>query len=465
MTTPIYALGEWAGAQASPWVPHNAALRVLEAVSRGSVLDRDLTAPPGTCDDGACYLIAASATGAWATYDGKLAVAVGTDAVNGWLIADVATEGQILWVEDEAIRIQYVGAAWGVLALGSGTAGALDVDTDVTLAANSDSLIATQKAVKAYVDAAVVGLFDYKGAIDCSANPNYPAALKGDAYQVSVAGKIGGASGQDVEAGDVIVASADNAGGTQAAVGTSWLILNVNIAGGGGGGLSAASPTEVLTGTESGKAVTPDALAALWEKGSDIASAATISVGEGGLFHVTGTTTITDIDPATDKAGRKFTLVFDGALTLTHNATTLILPTGANITTAAGDSAVFVSEGSDAVRCISYTRASGAALAGGGTVSSQTGTSYTAVLGDANTYIRFSNASAITFTIPPNSSVAFPIGTVIEMEQAGAGALSVAAGSGVTINSRSSDLTLAGQYAVAFVKKVATDTWTMNGDL
>lgn|GEM_PF-5978079 len=101
----------------------------------------------------------------------------------------------------------------------------------------------------------------------------------------------------------------------------------------------------------------------------------------------------------------------------------------------------------------------------GAAVSAETGTSYTAVLADANTYIRFSNAGAITFTIPPNSSVAFPVGTVIEMEQAGAGALSVAAGSGVTINSRSSDLTLAGQYAVAFVKKVATDTWTMNGDL
>lgn len=102
---------------------------------------------------------------------------------------------------------------------------------------------------------------------------------------------------------------------------------------------------------------------------------------------------------------------------------------------------------------------------GGAAVSSQTGTSYTAVLGDANTYIQFSNAGAINFTIPPNASVAFPVGTVIEMEQTGAGALSVVAGSGVTINSRSSDLTLAGQYAVAFVKKVSTNTWTMNGDL
>ena len=98
-------------------------------------------------------------------------------------------------------------------------------------------------------------------------------------------------------------------------------------------------------------------------------------------------------------------------------------------------------------------------------VSSQSGTSYTAVLGDANSYVRFTNGSAVSFTIPSNSSVAFPVGTVIEMEQAGAGALSVVAGSGVTINSRSADLTLAGQYSVAFVKKVATDTWTMNGDL
>lgn len=101
----------------------------------------------------------------------------------------------------------------------------------------------------------------------------------------------------------------------------------------------------------------------------------------------------------------------------------------------------------------------------GGGVSTQSGTSYTAGLGDANTYILFTNGSSITFTIPPNASVAFPVGTVIEMEQNGAGALSVAAGSGVTVNSRGADLTLAGQYAVAAVKKVATNTWTLTGDL
>lgn len=123
-----------------------------------------------------------------------------------------------------------------------------------------------------------------------------------------------------------------------------------------------ATTTETLTGTDATRAVTPDGLAALWEQGSDIASAGTITVGEGGYFNVTGTTTITDIDPGTDKAGRRFFLKFAGALTLTHNASTLILPGGANITTAAGDIAEFVSEGSDAVRCVGYTKASGRAL-------------------------------------------------------------------------------------------------------
>lgn len=135
--------------------------------------------------------------------------------------------------------------------------------------------------------------------------------------------------------------------------------------------LTRASTTEVLIGTDTDKAVTPDSLAALWEQGADVASAGTISLGEGGYFVVTGTTGITDIDFATDKAGRYAVIKFAGILTLTHSST-LILPTSANITTAAGDTALFISEGSDVVRCIYYQRATGqpittVALAQGGT--------------------------------------------------------------------------------------------------
>lgn len=113
-------------------------------------------------------------------------------------------------------------------------------DTDGTLAANSDAKFATQKAVKTYVATAVTGLLDLKGSTDCSANPNYPAASKGDTYIVSVAGKIGGASGTVVEVGDVYIASADNAGGTQASVGSSWLVVQGNML----SGVAGASTTQ-----------------------------------------------------------------------------------------------------------------------------------------------------------------------------------------------------------------------------
>ncbi len=86
-------------------------------------------------------------------------------------------------------------------------------------------------ATKGYVDAAVTGLWDLKGDIDCSTDPDFPAALKADAYVVSVAGKIGGGSGASVDIGDVILAKADNPGGTFASVGTMWTILEHDLAG------------------------------------------------------------------------------------------------------------------------------------------------------------------------------------------------------------------------------------------
>lgn len=75
----------------------------------------------------------------------------------------------------------------------------------------------------------LTGLLDFKGSTNCSGNPNYPAASKGDFYLVSAAGKIGGASGIVVEVGDSYFATADNAGGTQAGVGTSWTVIQGNI--------------------------------------------------------------------------------------------------------------------------------------------------------------------------------------------------------------------------------------------
>jgi hypothetical protein len=121
-----------------------------------------------------------------------------------------------------------------------------------------------------------------------------------------------------------------------------------------------ATNTELLTGSDTGRAVTPDNIAALWEKAADVASAGTVSLGEGGFFHITGTTTITDIDFATAVDGRKAALIFDGILTLTHSST-LKLPGNANITTAAGDRAMIVQDSGDTMIMLWYQRAASGA--------------------------------------------------------------------------------------------------------
>lgn len=108
------------------------------------------------------------------------------------------------------------------------------LDTDGTLAANSDAKVPTQKAVKTYADALIAAndAMVFKGVIDCSSNPNYPAADRGHTYRVSVAGKIGGASGVNVEAGDLLLCLTDStASGNHATVGTNWTIAQANLDG------------------------------------------------------------------------------------------------------------------------------------------------------------------------------------------------------------------------------------------
>lgn len=110
----------------------------------------------------------------------------------------------------------------------------LTADTDTTLAANSDTKVPTQKAVKAYVDGIVAAqdAMVFKGVIDCSTNPNYPAADRGWTYRVSVAGKIGGASGVNVQVGDILICLTDGTpSGDQATVGANWSIIQANIDG------------------------------------------------------------------------------------------------------------------------------------------------------------------------------------------------------------------------------------------
>ena len=95
-------------------------------------------------------------------------------------------------------------------------------------------------------------------------------------------------------------------------------------------------------------------------KGGDISSASpTVIDSDGDYFDIAGTTNFAAF---TVTAGRRFTVQFDGALTMTHHATNLDLPGGANITTAAGDVAEFFATGTNTVQCVNYTKADGTAV-------------------------------------------------------------------------------------------------------
>ncbi|TGT76703.1 MULTISPECIES: DUF2793 domain-containing protein [unclassified Mesorhizobium] len=316
----------------------------------------------------------------------------------------------------------------GNLATFSGTTGkviqdsGVAISTDATLGSNSNSKAPTEQAVKGYVDGRVTGL-SWKKAVRAATTGALPANTYSNGTSgvgATLTGNSNGAlSAQDgvtlVANDDLLVkdeATGANRGiytltqvgdgshpyiltrRTDADAGAELVNASVYVSEGttladtqwtcttnatitvgttslaftqaGIGGFIPASTTEVLTGTDTSKGVTPDALAALWEKGSDVASAGTVSLGEGGFFHITGTTTITDIDWATAKDGRPAWVIFDGALTLTHNSTTLKLPGGANITTAAGDRACFIQDSGDNVICVAYIKADGTAVVSSG---------------------------------------------------------------------------------------------------
>ena len=97
-------------------------------------------------------------------------------------------------------------------------------------------------------------------------------------------------------------------------------------------------------------------------------------------------------------------------------------------------------------------------------INAQTGTTYTTVLADQSKLVTLTNASAITLTIPANSSVAYPVGTKIDIAQLGAGQVTVVGAGGVTVNATPT-LKLRDQYSGASCVKTATDTWLLVGDL
>lgn len=155
-------------------------------------------------------------------------------------------------------------------------------------------------------------------------------------------------------------------------------------------------------------------------KGADVASGTALTLGtDGNYFDITGTTTITSI--ATLAVGTEVTLHFDGIVTLTYHATDLILPSAADITTAAGDEFTFIEYATGDWRCTSYALASGSAIvgaAGGGNFPTSTDsgdktTAYSVIAGDENTTVVAGSATAADFTITYDLSLWTTAGSLL----------------------------------------------------
>lgn len=233
-------------------------------------------------------------------------------------------------------------------------------------AGDNTTKIATTAFVATALSTAVAGLLDFKGPIDCSSNPNYPSALKGDTYYVSVAGKVGGASGLSVDVGDAVIASADNAGGTQASVGSSWFILEHNLAGAllAANNLSdlasasaARSNIGLVIGTDVASQATADALKVEVFSGViKYAANATYTIDTSAAFGYTVNTIIIESDSGTVTAALKIgatAITGISAVSVTTSAATGTA-TAANVVSVGNRLILVLSSNADA-RSVKFT--------------------------------------------------------------------------------------------------------------
>jgi hypothetical protein len=105
--TPNLGLPCIEGSQAQKHITHNDALRILDSLVQLVVLDRDLTAPPGSPSDGQRWIVKAGATGAWAGHDNV--IAAWQDGA--WLFSAPQT-GWLAYMADEGALVAWSGSAW-----------------------------------------------------------------------------------------------------------------------------------------------------------------------------------------------------------------------------------------------------------------------------------------------------------------------------------------------------------------
>lgn len=139
-TTPDFGIPEISASQANAEVTHNEAVVLLQALANG-VIDKDLTAPPGSPTDGDAYIVASGATGAWNGWDDHIAVRYngawyfipGYDDSNVQITIGARQEGLRVWVRDENQYYVWDGSSWNTIGVNIiGAQGSLSAEQLVT---------------------------------------------------------------------------------------------------------------------------------------------------------------------------------------------------------------------------------------------------------------------------------------------------------------------------------------------
>lgn len=306
-------------AQAQKHVTHNEALVALDTLVQLAVLDKDLTAPPASPAEGDRYLIAAaSPTGAWTGWAGRV-----VRYQDGAWRSFVPRPSWLAFVADEADLYTYTGAAWASF---RSTLTVLQNLTRLGLGTTADAAnpfaAKLNKALWTALTTGEGGTGDLRYTLNKQASGNTLSLL----FQSGFSGRAElGLTGDD----DLRLKVSSDGGTWREA-------LRVDRA---TGGLD-------LTAAE-----------------ASVPIAATVDLGGLGCLRValTGSGTVTSFGTGPNRVRL---LRFTGAATLTHNAASLVLPGGASLVTAAGDTALAVSDASGNWRVVDYARASGKPVTG-----------------------------------------------------------------------------------------------------
>ncbi|NBW11375.1 MAG: hypothetical protein EBR82_25415 [Caulobacteraceae bacterium] len=156
-------------------------------------------------------------------------------------VVELATAAETEAGTDETRAVTPAGVAAAVAAVvATETSGLAPLDSPaftgtVTVPTVATSENSTRAASTAFVQtllaATLQGVLELKGPLECALEPNYPAGVPGDTYFVTVGGRIGGAAGEVVEIGDMVICYLANNGGASAVVGSSWMIVQRNLLG------------------------------------------------------------------------------------------------------------------------------------------------------------------------------------------------------------------------------------------